>query len=58
MIINTLKTKKRKEMINMKEIIYNYDNLEEREMNKLVERAKILIVNSKDEIMLAYSHKN
>ena len=42
----------------MKEIIYNYDNLEEREMNKLVERAKILIVNSKDEIMLAYSHKN
>ena len=30
MIINTLKTKKRKEMINMKEIIYNYDNLEER----------------------------
>lgn len=42
----------------MKKIIYNEDRLEERDINKIVKRAKILIVNSKDEVLLAYSHKN
>lgn len=42
----------------MKKIIYNEDYLEEKDINKIVRRAKVLIVNSKDEVLLAYSHKN
>ena len=37
----------------MKEIIYNTDNLKESEMTKTVTRAKVILVNSKDEILLA-----
>ena len=44
--------------INMREIIHNNDNLQESDINKVVERAKIILVNSKDEILLAKSHQN
>lgn len=50
--------KEKRKKNNMKEIIYNYDNLEEKEINKIVERAKIIITNSKNEIMLANSNQN
>lgn len=42
----------------MKTIIYNSDYLEEKDINKTISRAKVLLYNSKDEILLAYSHKN
>lgn len=44
------------EIINTKEILYNYDNLNETDINNEVKRAKALIVNSNDEIMLVFSH--
>ena len=37
----------------MKEIIYNTDNLKESDITKTVTRAKVILVNSKDEILLA-----
>lgn len=43
---------------NMKEIIYNYDLLKETDINKIVERAKVVIVNSKNELLLGYGSKN
>lgn len=42
----------------MKKIIYNDDYLDDKDINKTVRRAKVLIVNSKDELLFAYSHKN
>lgn len=39
----------------MKEIIYNEDNLNEKEINEWVKRAKVLVVNSKDEILIAHT---
>lgn len=42
----------------MKKIIYNEDNLKYEQINNIVKRAKVIFVNSKDEILLAYSHKN
>lgn len=42
----------------MKTIIYNDSNLDRKDINKEVKRAKILVINSRDEILLAYSHKN
>ena len=41
----------------MKEIIYNYDNLNNDEIDEIVVRTKGLIINCKDEIMLGYSDK-
>lgn len=41
----------------MKEILYNYNNLKEEDINEVVVRTKALIVNSKDEIMLGYCNK-
>lgn len=41
----------------MKEILYNYDNLTKEDIDELVVRTKGLIINSKDEITLGYSHK-
>ncbi len=41
----------------MKEILYNYDNLKEEEIDEIVIRTKGLIINSKNEITLGYSHK-
>lgn len=42
----------------MKEIIYNEDNLKDSDINNVVERAKAIIVNSKDEILLGYGNNN
>lgn len=41
----------------MKEILYNYDNLKQEDMDEVIVRTKGLIINSKDEITLGYSHK-
>jgi len=40
----------------MKEIIYNYDYLKEEDINNFVGRAKLLIINSNDEVLLGYGH--
>jgi len=42
----------------MKAILYNYDNLQEQDINRVVRRAKILIINSNDEILFAHSNNN
>lgn len=42
----------------MKEILYNNDNLKDEEINRVVKRAKIIIENSNNEILLCYSHNN
>ncbi len=42
----------------MKEITYNYDDVDENEINRIVRRAKAVIVNDKDEILLVLSHQN
>lgn len=41
----------------MKEIIYNYSNLKDEDMNNEVRRAKALIINSNDEILFGYADK-
>ena len=40
----------------MKEVIYNYDNLKENEIDEIVIRCKGLIINNKKEIMLGFFH--
>lgn len=40
----------------MKEVLYNYDNLKENEIDEIVIRCKGLIINNKNEIMLGYCH--
>ena len=40
----------------MKTIITNNYNLKEEDMTEVVKRVKILLVNSKNEVMLGYSH--
>jgi len=40
----------------MKKIITNVDNLKEEDMTELVRKVKILLINSKNELMLGYSH--
>lgn len=42
----------------MKKIIINNDNLKEKDMTEIVKRVKILLINSKNEILLGYSHNN
>lgn len=42
----------------MKTIIYNYDELEEKDINKKVKRAKMVIVNSNNEVLLGYGNNN
>lgn len=42
----------------MKEIVINDYNLKEEDMTELVQRVKIMIINSKNEVLLAYSHNN
>ncbi len=42
----------------MKEIIYNYDYLEEDEINNVVVRVKAVVVNNKNGILLGFGHKN
>ena len=41
----------------MKEIIYNYSNLEDKDINNVVKRAKALIINSNNEILFGYADK-
>ena len=41
----------------MKEILYNYDNLNLKDIDEVVTRTKGLIINSNNEITLGYSHK-
>lgn len=40
----------------MKKIFYNEDNLNEKDINNSVKRAKLLIINSNNEILLGYGH--
>ena len=42
----------------MANIVYNYDSLFEKDVNNVVKRAKLIILNSQDEIAICYSHKN
>ncbi len=42
----------------MKKIIYNDDHLQEEDINNVVKRAKAIIINSSDEILLTLSHNN
>ena len=42
----------------MKEIITNRDNLKESDITEVVKRVKVLLINSKNEIMLGYSHND
>lgn len=42
----------------MKEIIYNYDFLTDNDITRCTKRAKMIIENSKNEILVVYSHKN
>ena len=42
----------------MKTILYNYNKLKEEDINRLVRRAKILIINSNEEILFAHSNNN
>ena len=39
----------------MKEIIYNEDKIKDEEIHEWVKRAKLLVVNSKDELLLAHT---
>ena len=41
----------------MKEIIYNYDNLTNEDINNIIKRAKALIVNSHNELLFGYADK-
>lgn len=40
----------------MKKVFYNEDNLNEKDINNSIKRAKMLIVNSNNEILLGYGH--
>lgn len=40
----------------MKKTFYNEDNLNEKDINNSVKRAKMLIINSNNEILLGYGH--
>lgn len=42
----------------MKTIIYNDDNLDRNDINKEVKRAKVILKNSNDELLLAFSRNN
>ncbi|MEG0138070.1 MAG: NUDIX hydrolase [Bacilli bacterium] len=42
----------------MKEIITNENNLKETDMTEVVKRVKIMLVNSNNELLLAYSHND
>lgn len=44
--------------VNMKQILYNNDNLSENEINRIVRRAKAIIINYNDEILFAHTQAN
>lgn len=39
----------------MKEVIYNKDNVLDKDINKVITRTKVLLINSKNELTLAFS---
>ena len=41
----------------MKEIIYNYDLLDDKDINNQIQRVKALIINSNNEILFGYANK-
>ena len=43
-------------MIKLKEIIYNYDNLKPEEIDEKTTRARAIIINSKNEVLMCYSN--
>lgn len=43
---------------NMKKIVNNHDNLKEEEINRIVKRAKIVLINDNDEILICNSKNN
>ena len=43
-------------MISMKKIIYNSDNLKDKDIEAVTIRTRGLIINSNDEILMCYSH--
>jgi len=42
----------------MKKIIYNNDKLDMKDINRVVKRAKLIIINDNNEILLAHSNNN
>lgn len=42
----------------MEQLITNKHNLSETDMTEVVKRVKVLIINSKNEVLLGYSHNN
>lgn len=44
--------------VNMKKVVYNYDNLKDSDINKVSKRIKAIITNDKDEILLACNNSN
>lgn len=42
----------------MKKIVTNKNNLKEENMTELVQRVKVLLINSKNEVLLGYSHND
>lgn len=46
------------EIKKLKEIIYNQNNLEENDINRVVKRAKILLINDKNEVLICNSKNN
>ena len=40
----------------MKESIYNYDNISDDEIDEVVNRVKVLLINKNKELLLGYSH--
>lgn len=42
----------------MEQIIVNKDCIQEKEITEIVKRVKAIIINSKNEILLSYSHND
>lgn len=42
----------------MKEIIYNYDNIDFNDVNRIVRRAKIILINDDDCVLMCHSNSN
>mgnify|MGYP003299729647 CR=1 FL=1 len=46
------------ELKNIKEIVYNPDNIDESSISRIVKRAKILLINDRDEVLICNSKHN
>ena len=42
----------------MKEIIYNYDNIDFNDVNRIVRRVKIILINDDDCVLMCHSNNN